>query len=110
MWGCGGEVRGRLCWLRHPAVKYHSHFVLAAGQFSIDHADPAIRGALVLEDGQLMWPAPALPMPAAPPPPPVAAKPEAKGPKDLYPGGCPRAWASGASAMLASTRGSCPHS
>lgn len=28
------------------------------GKFQIDHADEAVRGALVLEEGKLMWPAP----------------------------------------------------
>lgn len=51
-----------------------SKFLLSAGpftghkgQFVIDHDDQAIRGALVLEQGGLMWPAPPLPAPATPP-------------------------------------------
>lgn len=43
------------------------------GHFFIDHKDDAIRGCLVLENGEVMWPAPPLPAPpkpAAPPPPP----------------------------------------
>lgn len=42
------------------------------GHFFIDHKDDAIRGCLVLENGQLMWPAPPLPAPPKPstPPPP----------------------------------------
>lgn len=28
------------------------------GHFRIDHADPVIRGSLVLEDGELRWPPP----------------------------------------------------
>lgn len=46
-----------------------SKFLLSAGpftghkgQFLIDHEDPAVRGALVLENGELMWPAPPLPV------------------------------------------------
>jgi len=35
------------------------------GVFVIDHADEAVRGMLVVEEGKLMWPAPA---PPAPPP------------------------------------------
>jgi NAD(P) transhydrogenase len=37
------------------------------GVFTIDHEDEAVRGMLVVEEGKLMWPAPA---PAAPPAPP----------------------------------------
>merc|ERR1719310_917072 len=37
------------------------------GVFVIDHEDEAVRGMLVVEDGKLMWPAPA---PKLPPPPP----------------------------------------
>jgi hypothetical protein len=36
-------------------------------QFLIDDKDDAVRGALVLDDGDLRWPAPPLPAPAAPP-------------------------------------------
>lgn len=52
-------------------------FLLSMGPFSnpkekdvfrIDHKDDAVRGALVLEGGELRWPAPPLPAPAAPPP------------------------------------------
>lgn len=47
-----------------------SKFLLSMGPFTtkdktrflLDHKDDAVRGALVLEEGQLMWP---------PPPPPV---------------------------------------
>ena len=28
------------------------------GQFFIDHKDDAVRGALVLDQGEMMWPAP----------------------------------------------------
>jgi NAD(P) transhydrogenase len=28
------------------------------GQFYIDHKDEAVRGALVLDNGEMMWPAP----------------------------------------------------
>jgi len=38
------------------------------GNLAIDHADEAVRGMLVVEEGKLMWPAPQKP---APPPPPV---------------------------------------
>ena len=54
-------------------------------QFFVDHADAAVRGALVLEDGELRWPAPAPAAPAAAPK--AAAMPEqiaAAGPPDLY--------------------------
>lgn len=55
------------------------------GEFMIDHKDDAVRGALVLEEGELMWPAPPLPAPAAPAPSAAAAaKSEPVGPKDLY--------------------------
>ena len=54
-------------------------------QFFVDHADAAVRGALVLEDGEVRWPAPAPAAPAAAPK--AAAMPEqiaAAGPPDLY--------------------------
>ncbi|KXZ41540.1 hypothetical protein GPECTOR_405g242 [Gonium pectorale] len=35
------------------------------GHFAVDHADPVIRGSLVLENGELRWPAPAGVIPAA---------------------------------------------
>ncbi|GLI60330.1 hypothetical protein VaNZ11_002448 [Volvox africanus] len=35
------------------------------GHFKIDHADPVIRGSLVLEDGELRWPPPPGVIPAA---------------------------------------------
>jgi NAD(P) transhydrogenase len=45
-----------------------------------------VRGALVLDEGEMRWPAPPPPAPAAPPPAPKKAEEEAaKGPKDLYP-------------------------
>ncbi|MEW5318294.1 MAG: hypothetical protein WDW38_009527 [Sanguina aurantia] len=44
-----------------------------AGQFKLDHRDEAVRGALVLEQGRLMWPAPA----PLPPPPPSQAQQDA---------------------------------
>jgi len=45
-----------------------------ANDFRIDHDDEAVRGALVLENGQMMWPPPA---PEAPPPaPPVDELPK----------------------------------
>lgn len=54
------------------------------GEFLIDHKDDAVRGALVLEGGEMRWPAPPLPTPpqAAKP---VEAKKEPEGPKDLRP-------------------------
>merc|ERR1711871_318871 len=36
------------------------------GVFTIDHEDEAVRGMLVVEEGKLMWPAPAPPAPPAP--------------------------------------------
>lgn len=55
-----------------------SKFLLSMGQkdkFEIDLEDEVVRGSIVLQDGQLMWPPPAKP---APPPPAVApAKVEA---------------------------------
>ncbi|PRW58793.1 NAD(P) mitochondrial isoform A [Chlorella sorokiniana] len=52
-----------------------SKFLLSAGPFTghkdqlcIDHKDEAVRGALVLEGGELRWPAPPLPLPALAPP------------------------------------------
>jgi NAD(P) transhydrogenase len=67
-----------------------SKFLLSMGpftghkdQFVIDHKDDAVRGALILDDGEMMWPAPPLPTPAAPPP----RKEEERGPvkKELTP-------------------------
>ncbi len=51
----------------------------------IDYDDEAVRGALVLEEGQMRWPAPP-PAKAAttPPPPPAKKAAEVAGPKDLY--------------------------
>ncbi|KAG7351165.1 NADP transhydrogenase subunit alpha [Nitzschia inconspicua] len=40
--------------------------------YFVDHADEAVRGMLVVENGKLMWPAP------VPPPPPVVEKKEEK--------------------------------
>ena len=37
------------------------------GQFLIDDKDDAVRGALVLEGGELRWPAPPLKLPPPPP-------------------------------------------
>lgn len=37
-----------------------------SGYFHIDHDDEAVRGMLVLENGKMMWPAPAPPLPPAP--------------------------------------------
>ncbi|EFN59205.1 hypothetical protein CHLNCDRAFT_138139 [Chlorella variabilis] len=65
-----------------------SKFLLSMGPFTghketflVDHKDDAVRGALVLEGGELRWPAPPLAAPAAPPP----RKEEAKGKKELTP-------------------------
>ncbi|KAI3433374.1 hypothetical protein D9Q98_003191 [Chlorella vulgaris] len=51
-----------------------SKFLLSMGPFTghkasflVDHKDDAVRGALVLEGGQMRWPAPPLAAPAAPP-------------------------------------------
>lgn len=56
-----------------------SKFLLSAGPFTghkneffIDHADGAVRGALVLEDGELRWPPPPPPAPATPAAPAVS--------------------------------------
>jgi len=52
-----------------------SKFLLSAGEkghFNIDHNDEVVRGSLVLEKGNLMWPPPT---PAAPPVPSIAKKP-----------------------------------
>lgn len=43
------------------------------GEFLIDHEDQAVRGALVAQDGKLLWPAPALPPPPPPKPKPTKA-------------------------------------
>lgn len=70
-----------------------SKFLLSMGpfttgkkdEFCIDHKDEAVRGALVLQDGELTWPAPLPPAPATPAAAPkVEAKKEETGPKDLY--------------------------
>ncbi len=44
------------------------------GAFAIDHTDGAVRGALVLEEGELRWPPPPAAAPAAPPKPKAAEK------------------------------------
>ena len=43
-----------------------------------------MRGALVLDHGEMTWPAPPLPPPAAPPQAKKDEKKEKEGPKDLY--------------------------
>ena len=43
------------------------------GEFALDHEDVAIRGMMVIEKGELMWP---WQPPAPPPPPPKPPKPE----------------------------------
>ncbi len=43
-------------------------------QLSIDLDDEVVRGAIVLHDGKMMWPAPAAPTPVAPPEPGVPTK------------------------------------
>ena len=45
-----------------------------ASHFHLDLADEVVRGALVLRDGELLWPPPARPPVALPPDPKVAAK------------------------------------
>jgi H+-translocating NAD(P) transhydrogenase len=42
------------------------HSTKHRGHFLIDHTDQAVRGALVTENGHLMWPAPPLPTPTPP--------------------------------------------
>jgi H+-translocating NAD(P) transhydrogenase len=42
------------------------HSTKRSGHFFIDHTDQAVRGALIAQDGHLMWPAPPLPTPAPP--------------------------------------------
>lgn len=54
------------------------------GEFFIDHSDLAVRGALVLEDGKMTWPAPPLPPSAQPAPSQKPKGPTQEGPKDLY--------------------------
>lgn len=69
-----------------------SKFLLSAGpftghkgQFFIDHDDGAVRGALVLEQGEMRWPAPPLPAPAAPAPKKEAAPAKKEvTPEDIY--------------------------
>ncbi|MGE4158900.1 MAG: Re/Si-specific NAD(P)(+) transhydrogenase subunit alpha [Planctomycetota bacterium] len=46
---------------------------MGGAAFTIDHANEVTRGALVLEEGRLMWPAPPKPAPDAPKATPVAA-------------------------------------
>lgn len=53
------------------------------GQFYIDHKDEAVRGALVLDNGEMMWPAPP-PKTAPQPPKKETKKEEPAGPVDLY--------------------------
>lgn len=54
------------------------------GEFVIDQDDDAVRGALVLDEGKLMWPAPPPPVPADAPKPKVVEEKKETGPKDLY--------------------------
>ncbi|KAI7844259.1 hypothetical protein COHA_002057 [Chlorella ohadii] len=56
------------------------------GQLAIDHKDDAVRGALVLEGGELRWPAPPLPLPAPAPPASatVAAAKKVRTPQQLF--------------------------
>eukprot|EP00884_Botryococcus_braunii_P006438 jgi/Botrbrau1/15796/Bobra.4_1s0147.1 len=68
-------------------------FLLSMGPFTtgvkdhflIDPKDDAVRGALVLQDGTLVWPPPPPPAPAVPPKKPEPVKEEPKGPPNLYP-------------------------
>lgn len=55
------------------------HTTKNKGEFLIDHEDHAVRGALVTQDGKVMWPAP--PLPAPPPPKPKPQK--EKTPKEV---------------------------
>lgn len=56
------------------------------GEFLLDHADEAVRGAMVLEDGNLMWPAPPPKQAAKVAAPPKKEEPkEPTGPPNLYP-------------------------
>ncbi|GMI08862.1 hypothetical protein TrRE_jg11208 [Triparma retinervis] len=48
------------------------------GYWHIDHKDEAVRGMLVLEKGEMMWPAPVAPPPPAPTPEELAKKAEAE--------------------------------
>jgi NAD(P) transhydrogenase len=68
-------------------------FLLSLGQFSgapkqhlaVQHADPVVRGALVLEEGKLMWPPPPNIIPkAAEAKKPEENKAKREGPVDLY--------------------------
>ena len=67
-----------------------SKFLLSAGpftghkgQFLVDDNDQAVRGSLVLDGGELRWPAP--PIPAPPPPPKVeTAVTKEKTPDEIY--------------------------
>lgn len=63
-------------------LKFLFYFVDSGGDFQdrlqIDHADEAVRGTLILENGELMWPAPQLKsaQAAQPPPKKETIKPE----------------------------------
>jgi len=48
-----------------------------AANWHVDMADPVVRGALILNAGELTWPPPKPEAPAAPPPKPAAAHPAA---------------------------------
>lgn len=69
-----------------------SKFLLSMGPFStgkkgaflVDDKDDAVRGALVLDEGVLKWPAPLPPLPAAPPKPAAKEAEVPAGPADLY--------------------------
>ena len=86
------------------------------GEFLIDHEDEAVRGMLVLEDGEMRWPAP-----VPPPPPPKVEKPkdpavlleelraemEARDPKPVYLRSA--MWATGGSAAILALGASTPN-
>ena len=62
-----------------------SKFLLSAGgkgHFAIDHEDEVIRGSLVLQDGEMMWPPP---KPVGPPTPAPTKKPELIKPPETSP-------------------------
>jgi NAD(P) transhydrogenase subunit alpha len=63
--------------------------------FAVDHANDAVRPALVLEGGERRWPPPAVAKPAAPAPAPAAAAPAAVAAPAPQPAAAPKAAAHG---------------
>lgn len=53
------------------------------GEFVVDDADQAVRGSLVLDGGDLRWPAPPISLPP-PPPPKVEVAAKERTPEDIY--------------------------